>query len=205
LETKNLVEITHWTHVTLAEVLTPGDLAVDLTVGNGKDALFLFNIVGIQGCVVGFDIQLEALQGTMSLLENVGADVKLHTEGAITGVPTPGVQLILADHARWADFVHGSPKAVIANLGYLPGGDHEIVTRAPTTEAALKAAMDKLAPGGRLAVVCYIEHPGGREEAEAVENLFSEQAGNRFQVLRIDNPLAATSPFLLVAEKNREA
>lgn len=198
---RNLVEISRWAHFTLAEVLSDGDLAVDLTVGNGKDTLFLHETAGSGGCVIGFDIQMKVLENAGSLLENSGARVKMYAEGYVPETLDHGIHLIHADHARFTEFVHGNPSAVIANLGYLHGGDHGIVTQAPTTVTALRAAMDQLAPGGRLAVVCYVEHAGGREEAEAVEKLFSEHAGNRFRVLRVDNPLAAKSPLLLVAEK----
>ena len=199
MKTKNLVEITHWCHVALAEILSSGDLAVDLTVGNGNDTLFLYNIVGPEGNVVGFDIQMVALESTRSFLESSDARVKIHPEGSFPEPLDSGTHLFQADHVRFTEFLHGSPKAVIANLGYLPGGDHGVVTQTPTTIAALAGALEKLLPGGRLAVVCYVEHAGGREEAEAVEKLFADQAGNRFHVLRINNSLAAKSPFLLVA------
>ena len=45
----------------LSEVLQPGDLAVDLTAGNGSDTLFLAQTVGPTGTVLAFDIQVQAL------------------------------------------------------------------------------------------------------------------------------------------------
>jgi tRNA A58 N-methylase Trm61 len=200
-----LTNITRWSHVAVSEALQPGDLAVDLTVGNGKDTLFLFKSVGPGGCVVGFDIQTDALKNAAELLRSEGADVNLHMEDPVQEYPASGVHLILADHARWPDFVNGSPKAVIANLGYLPGADHGVVTQIPTTVAALETALDKISLGGRLAVVCYVEHTGGREEAEAVEELFKRAEKGRFRILRMGNFLTENAPFLLVAEKIRES
>jgi hypothetical protein len=58
------------------------------------------------------------------------------------------------------DFVTRPPGAIIANLGYLPGADHNVVTQIPTTVAALTAGLEGLSVGGHLVVVCYFEHPG---------------------------------------------
>ena len=48
-------------HARLAEVLQPGDLAVDATLGNGHDTLFLANCIEAQGCLIGFDVQQGAI------------------------------------------------------------------------------------------------------------------------------------------------
>jgi len=202
VHTKNLIEITRWSHIVLEEVLNPGDLAVDLTVGNGKDTLFLRETVGPAGCVVGFDIQLEALKSARSLLSDAGTTVNIYKEGDDRpGLPVPGVHLFHADHAGWPGIISGSPMAFIANLGYLPGGDRKIVTRTESTMAALGTAMDQLSSGGRIAVVCYVVHEGGREEADAVKGLFGELDQKQFRVLKIMNPLADSSPFLMATEK----
>ncbi|MDT8367253.1 MAG: hypothetical protein RRA15_12330 [bacterium] len=68
MTTNNLIQTTHWSHIVLAEVPQSGDTAVDLTVGNGKDTLFLWESVGPEGCDVGFDIQTEALEKASVLL-----------------------------------------------------------------------------------------------------------------------------------------
>ena len=76
-----------------------------------------------------------------------------------------------------------------------------MVTEKSTSVTALEAGLDRLAPGGRIAVICYVGHAGGREEAEAVENLFKTANRDRIHVLRIENYQAPDSPFLLLAEK----
>ncbi len=50
---------------------------------------------------------------------------------------------------------------IIANLGYLPGGDRAIITRSESTLAALDQSLTSLAVGGRVAVVVYPGHAGG--------------------------------------------
>jgi hypothetical protein len=53
-------------------------------------------------------------------------------------------------------------RLVAFNLGYLPGGDKEIITRSETTLLALEAAKRILIQGGLISIVVYVGHPGGR-------------------------------------------
>jgi len=55
-------------HLWLNDFLKPGATAVDATVGNGHDTLFLARIVGANGRVYGFEIQEKALHNTLELL-----------------------------------------------------------------------------------------------------------------------------------------
>ena len=49
-----LPHIISWSHRLVREVLEPGDLAVDLTAGRGRDTLMLCQTVGAEGCVLSF-------------------------------------------------------------------------------------------------------------------------------------------------------
>ena len=51
-------------HMMVERVVKTGDLVVDATAGNGHDTLFLANLVGSTGRVIGFDIQESAIQST---------------------------------------------------------------------------------------------------------------------------------------------
>ena len=57
----------------ILEHLGEGDIAVDFTMGNGGDTLFLSKTVGESGKVYAFDIQEEALTSTRAFLEENGA------------------------------------------------------------------------------------------------------------------------------------
>ena len=57
----------------ILEHLGEGDVAVDFTMGNGGDTLFLSKTVGESGRVYAFDIQEEALTSTRAHLEANGA------------------------------------------------------------------------------------------------------------------------------------
>ena len=52
----------------ILEHLGEGDVAVDFTMGNGGDTLFLSKTVGESGRVYAFDIQEEALNSTIEHL-----------------------------------------------------------------------------------------------------------------------------------------
>ena len=190
-----------WGHELLAEKISAGQLVVDLTAGNGYDALMLYRLVGSTGQVIAFDVQLTALQNTRQRLLDAGAEVRMRTAGQGPLILLPGVDLIEAGHESLADYLPAAPQAIIANLGYLPGGDPWLVTQPVSTLQALKHSCKLLAPGGRLAVVVYPGHPGGREEGEQIDRFFAGLNDVNFQTLQLKVANCPRSPFLLVAEK----
>ncbi|BAF59380.1 MAG: methyltransferase domain-containing protein [Pelotomaculum sp.] len=168
-----------------------GGTAVDATAGNGNDTLFLAGLVGPEGLVYAFDIQEKALQATRSALEKAGMSGR--------------VVLVRAGHEEMEKIVRGPVDAVIFNLGYLPGGEHSVTTRPGTTVRALQAALNLLRPGGRVGVVVYTGHPGGREECDAVEKMASSLDGNLYNVIRINFiNRSGAAPVVVVIEKAGE-
>jgi hypothetical protein len=134
-------------------------VAVDATVGNGHDTLFLANCVGSAGKVIGCDIQPVALRQTSARLRAAGLLER--------------VELLLLGHegvATW--FAAAAPgvrvKAAMFNLGYMPGTDHSVITRAETTIPALESMLTLVAQGGIITAVIYSGHPGGLAETQAV-------------------------------------
>ncbi|MGK2945520.1 MAG: methyltransferase domain-containing protein, partial [Desulfuromonadales bacterium] len=59
-----------WSQLLACEVLLPGDLAVDLTAGKGRDTCRLARAIGPAGQVVAFDLQASALEQAAALLRN---------------------------------------------------------------------------------------------------------------------------------------
>jgi len=135
-------------------------MALDATVGTGRDTKALASIVGDSGRVFGFDVQSSALDMTRERLAKAGLMAR--------------VTLFEAGHERMAEFlppsVRGRIDVAMFNLGYLPGGDHHLTTCAENTVAALTEALRCLSPGGLLTVMCYPGHPEGAFECRAVEN-----------------------------------
>ena len=196
-----LTRIVSWGHDLLSEVLSAGDLAVDLTAGNGYDALFLARLVGGAGQVVAFDNQPEALEKTCQRLQAAGYSPRWRGGEPIRLPRERGIDLVLSGHEQLAEYLSAPPRVVVANLGYLPGGDPRFVTRSDSTVQALSQAGQLLSGGGRMAVVVYPGHPGGTEEGQAVSEFFATLDKNCFQVLQLTVLNSSQAPFLLAAEK----
>ena len=176
------------THFFLRERVRPGDRVVDATCGNGKDTLLLAELVGPAGRVWGFDIQEEAIVRTGKLLAETGHAAR--------------VTLVHAGHERLAEVVAGPLRAVVFNLGYLPGGDPAVVTDPANTRAALEQAAALLAPGGQILIALYTGHPGGKEEEEALLRWAAELPPltfNVWQQRQLNRP--PTAPYLILVEK----
>jgi 16S rRNA C1402 N4-methylase RsmH len=184
-------------HEEIQRVLKPGAIAIDCTVGNGHDTAFLARMVGEQGKVYGFDIQQQALdRGWQRLREqNLEKQVALFHAGHEL-LPT----LLPVE-------VTGHVKAIMFNLGYLPGSDKSRITHTSTTLSALEAALPLLAPGGCISILAYAGHAGGQQESEAVQQWVNNLPDDLFNVTReasvqqkSSNP-ANRPPVLITIEK----
>jgi 16S rRNA C1402 N4-methylase RsmH len=145
-------------------VVTPGSMAVDATVGNGHDLLTLAGLVGPTGHVFGFDIQQAAIDSASALMRTHGVQNR--------------ISLYRQSHHRMVDCLpaeaHGRIKAVMFNLGYLPGGDRSLTTVPETTTSALRQALQVLHPGGIISLIYYSGHHQGAVERDAVLALTQE-------------------------------
>lgn len=184
---KPIVELSH---EYLSRVVKPGDSVIDATVGNGGDTLILAQLVGDKGQVFGFDLQEQALKNTHALLVEKGLNNQ--------------VQLISANHSTMAQYVKEPVKAVVFNLGYLPGGDHNITTEAATTLSGLEQGLGLLAPGGLLVVSIYWGHPQGEEEKNAIMAFLQQPKAKYWQALEISVPNREKAPILLIIEKHEK-
>lgn len=202
---KSLIHMVSMAHALLAEVLLPGDLAVDLTAGNGHDSFFLYQAVGPQGRVLAFDLQDIALQASARRLSDAGAQIFGPRDHPPDFPLAAGVHLVHACHGRLQEYLREPAKVIIANLGYLPGSTTEVATREDTTLQALQQALPLLAEGGRMAVVAYVGHPGGKSEAERVEQLFSSLPAEYWNVLCLNACNRQNAPLLLMVERHKRA
>ncbi|AGT33183.1 rRNA methyltransferase [Geobacillus genomosp. 3] len=172
--------------------LKEGGIAVDATVGNGHDTVFLAERVGERGHVFGFDIQAEAIAAARARLAEHGLD------GRVTLFQTSH-SLLLETLPR---HVHGRVAAAVFNLGYLPGGNKQIVTKPESTIEAVRQLLSILKPGGVIALVVYHGHPEGKIERDALLDYVRTLDQRRAHVLqyqflnRRNDP-----PFLLAIEK----
>ncbi|MGE4283462.1 MAG: class I SAM-dependent methyltransferase [Clostridia bacterium] len=156
-------------HEIVGKVVRAGDIVVDATAGNGSDTLFLAKLVGELGHVYSFDVQRFALENTRQ---------RLQAEEMIERVT-----LIKAGHQNIDQYVGTGIKAVMFNLGYLPGGDHAIHTKAETTIAAISKSLDLLLSHGIVAIVIYHGGDSGFEEKNAVMEFLQALDYRRYSVL----------------------
>ena len=145
--------------------------------------------MGESGLVTAFDIQSKAVEKTKALLEKNGAGKR--------------VRLICDGHENMEKYTSAGVSAVMFNLGYLPGGDHSVATRAETTTEAIKAAMRLLKPGGIISVGVYYGGDSGFDEKNAVMEFFKTINFKEYTVLEhnyINRPNCP--PIAVIIEKN---
>ena len=167
--------------------LGEGDTAVDFTMGNGYDTVFLSKTVGETGTVVAFDIQEAALSSTeQNLRKNDCPD---------------NWRLICASHDRAPEFIKGKIKAGMFNLGYLPGaGKKELTTKRSSTLPAVKSAIDMLGEDSILLVAVYPGHPEGAAEGEELTQYFSTISRFKYSIAQFRMVNSSESPFFFVIE-----
>ena len=163
--------------------LGEGDTAVDFTMGNGYDTVFLSQTVGETGTVVAFDIQEAALTSTeQNLRKNDCPD---------------NWRLICASHDRAPEFIKGQIKAGMFNLGYLPGaGRKELTTKRSSTLPAVKSAIEMLGEDSILLVAVYPGHEEGRIEGEELQAYFSQIDKKEFDIFITNCSYARTFNFI---------
>ncbi|MEN9990944.1 MAG: hypothetical protein RLZZ224_646 [Verrucomicrobiota bacterium] len=181
---------TEMAHEWLRKILLPGDQVIDATLGNGHDAVFLAQCVGPTGRVHGFDVQEAALESSTQ-------QMKRH------GIADEVYQWHWTSHERMEEWVVGPVKAVMFNLGYLPGADHALITSKTSTLRALEAAARLMAVGGVLTIVCYPGHDGGDEESEAVREWAAAQ-GERWHVVHYAKWATKLAAPELIAMQKKE-
>lgn len=149
-----------------------GDIVVDATMGNGNDTVFLAQLVGDIGKVYSFDIQQVAIEITMKKLLDL---YLIHR-----------VTLIKTGHENMGFHVDERIKAVMFNLGYLPGGDHNIHTKSISTINALITAMSLICVNGIISIVVYHGGDSGFEEKDDILSFVCKLSPKQFSVTKTE-------------------
>lgn len=179
-----------FSHDIIKNVVHEGDYAIDATLGNGHDTQLLAELVGPLGKVYGFDIQEQAIESSKEKL----AAAELLNQ----------VELVHDGHEKMNEYIPEDKEvsAVMFNLGYLPKGDKNIVTKAETTVEAIKQALSLVKKGGVVSIMVYYGHPGTNGEKEAVDELVRGLSQKEFDTLsykfvnQINNP-----PYLYMIQR----
>lgn len=156
------------------------NIAVDATLGNGHDTDFLCKTFRK---VYAFDIQKSA---TDSYKCKAGSNVEIVNDS----------------HDKLEQYVSDKIDCIMYNLGFLPGGDKNITTKAESTIRSFNSALKLLNAGGMVVIAIYYGHEEGKKEKEQLIKLLSELPKSEYGVMlhsylnRDNNP-----PMLAVIEK----
>lgn len=172
-------------HATWKSFLRPGDTVVDATCGNGHDTLFLAHLGELN--IIAIDIQARALAAAQERLGPLASQVAWRLEC----------------HSQLPQILNSaSPRLIVYNLGYLPGGDKSKTTLMQTTLQSLHHAVAWLLPGGLISITCYPGHPEGEREEIALLEWAVSLNPLHWQVdHRSWSPREAKRPSLLLLSK----
>ncbi|MBI6864613.1 class I SAM-dependent methyltransferase [Lysinibacillus sp. RSDA_15] len=175
----------------LKDSVEEGDTVVDATAGNGHDTLFLAQLVGDEGQVYAFDVQKKAVDATLHRLLDQGLEHR--------------ALVLNKGHEEVANFIHKPVAAAIFNLGYLPGSNHDIITKPTTTIQAIEDLLKLLKVGGLIILVIYHGHPGGKEERDTVTDYVSQLPQKYVHVLKYEFLNQQNDPpFIIALEKMKD-
>lgn len=160
-------------HKMITQMVKPGMLCIDATAGNGHDTEFLCSLVGESGKVIAMDIQQTAVDNTKARLEQAGftdrAEVFCMSHSDMELVAEPN-----------------SADCIVFNFGWLPGGDHNVFTRAETSVPAIEKAVSIIKPGGLLVLCVYYGRNNGYSERDAIINFVSNLESRYYAVMKCD-------------------
>lgn len=182
MSTYNLTRVTEFSQLMMSQYIKAGDIAVDCTMGNGHDTLFLANLVGEEGKILSFDIQETALKKTKLLLEKNNVH--------------ESVILVNDSHENIDRYVNEIDGAIF-NLGYLPGENNNITTNSISTLIALKKCLKLLKPMGAVSLVLYYGHEEGLKEKNSILN-YVKTLGSPFHVIKTEYINQINNPPIIV-------
>jgi hypothetical protein len=181
---KTILRATDMVHSMVKGAIKENSIAVDATLGTGKDTIFLSELVP-KGRVYSFDIQADAIS---KYICNYGE--------------AENVTLINDGHENMLNYLKEQPSIIMFNLGYLPCGDKSIITKPETTVKALRAGIEIIAPNGIISIISYIGHDGGEEEATLIGEVTRSLNPKEFAVMEIKFSNTNGAPFITIIEKN---
>lgn len=180
----------------------PSGLCVDMTAGNGFDALFLAQSI-LHQCfdkLLIIDIQKRAMESCRARFDrHFGPHA------------WPLVNKYVGCHSQIAQLLDNLTKEPLApsvslamyNLGYLPGSDKGIITQPLSTLVSLKALKDRIMPGGGISLMLYVGHDGGAEEANVVEQELLTWDSSHWALWQLKRLDAPNAPLWIWAQRRK--
>ncbi|MDY0277944.1 MAG: class I SAM-dependent methyltransferase [Acholeplasma sp.] len=177
---RNIVDLGH---LLISDYLTKDTIAVDMTLGNGHDSLFL-----AKRCKHVYAYEIQEL--------GINNSIKLFNEHSMNNL------IIINKSHEYVSELKDSYSVAIFNLGYLPGSDKSITTSSLTTVKAVNHVLNN----PKLKVLLIVVYPGHKEgmiESLALNEYIRDIDPNfkitKVQVLETKNP----APYLLMIEKKQ--
>ena len=168
----------------MQENLKEKDLVIDATTGNGKDSLFLLEIIK-QGYLFGFDIQKKAIENTNNLLKQKYKNYKLFNIGH------ENMKETLKEYKNRISLI-------IFNLGYLPKSTSTIMTNYKTTIKAIKDGLELLNNKGHIIITIYPGTKTGNQESIKIKEFLKKQKIKYQEYRNTENKEA---PYLIELKK----
>ena len=153
------------------------DIVIDATIGNGKDSLFLLNIIK-KGFLFGFDIQQSAIENTDNLLKETYQNYKLFNTSH------ENMNKILKEYKSKISLI-------VFNLGFLPKGDKKITTNYKSTINAIKNGFSLLNNKGHIVITIYKGHEEGKKESIEIDKFLKSNKNLSYKkYYNTDNKIA---------------
>ena len=179
-----------WAQEMIEAALFEGAVAVDATMGNGHDTLWLCRQVGDSGHVYAFDVQQQAIANTAAGLEAAGVRHR--------------ADLFCVGHQHMSQYVDRPADVILFNLGWLPGAEHGVTTLRETTLQAADAALTLLKKDGLLTICVYPGHAEGAREREALLSWAQGLDEREYDtMLRCYLNQSGNPPLLIAVKKNK--
>ena len=121
-------QMVEFSHLLMSRHISAGAVVIDATAGNGHDSLMLANLVGDEGRVYPL------ISGRLSVIQKNSWQSIGFAQG----------EAIQDGHQNLDKYIIEEIDGMIFNLGYLPGGDKEIITNKETTIEALEKGLELL-------------------------------------------------------------
>lgn len=143
-------------HSMWADIVRPGDIAIDATCGNGYDSLKIAQLLlgdGI-GKLYCIDIQEDAISNTKNKLKD-----ELSSTQSLA-IDDGRISFVCRSHESFPEEIKDNSVALVCyNLGYLPGKKRKdqdvVITKTQSTISSMEKALMLLKRGGMLSIIAY--------------------------------------------------
>lgn len=175
--------------------LDRSDIVIDATLGNGFDTLYLAKILieptNAKGKLISFDIQKKAIESSkLALKENLKKD------------SFKNISILCKSHEDLTKYVKEKVNLIVYNLGYLPGSDKKITTKARTTISSIESGFKLLSKKGAISIISYSGHVEGEKEEKALIEYLKKIDRKEYSVLHFRWLNKEKSPSFFWIEKS---